>query len=455
MKFFPILVILAVAVVPISGCNTDAPTTEKSHKPFDPSVSQNLAVVSSSFISAEKERARQQSHESMVEFAKSGAGVVYIEPFEDKVRVVHNGQPQKPYFDIGDLTISNDGKRVAYVARPGEKDYKIVVDGREGFVFRENDSHGFSPDGNHHISTVTQGENRYLVIDNKVIKDYRIARNPLISSDSRAIAFSAMSPDNSRKQLIIADMNIQNKTLFDSCGEYYISNEDRSRLSVLCSEGGKNSVKVVDFLTRKLISSSQFHGMMTRLRFSADNRSLSYTFVRNGDQRYVVYNGREEKIPAGDEFFSDPLVLTEPEGVGVIIGTVFKARLYRAFQKKNKIGKGYGYISDFVSSKDGRHHAFIAVNHNEERQYVVVNGHEGMKFDKIVSPVFSPDGLYLVYRARQSGKRFLVVSDMKGKIVRRHQDYDMVFQPVFIAEGTAVAYGVLDGNELWWKVEKL
>ena len=192
------------------------------------------------------------------------------------------------------------------------------------------------------------------------------------------------------------------------------------------------------------------------MRFAPDNSSVAYTFVKSDAERYIVYNDREEKIPTGDEFLSDLVVLSEPSHVGVVIGTAVHARMIHAFQKQKQSEKPYGYISDLVSSKDGLHYAYIAVKPGgQERTNIVVDGNEGQVFDKIVSPVFSPDGRFLVYRARQDGKRFIVISDLKGKVLRQHKDYDMVFQPVFTEDGKSVAYGVLDGLEFWWKVEKL
>jgi len=60
-----------------------------------------------------------------------------------------------------------------------------------------------------------------------------------------------------------------------------------------------------------------------------------------------------------------------------------------------------------------------------------------------------------VYRARQDNKRFVVVADTNGTILKRHQGYDQVFETVFTADGKSVAYGVKDGNQIVWKVEKL
>jgi len=86
---------------------------------------------------------------------------------------------------------------------------------------------------------------------------------------------------------------------------------------------------------------------------------------------------------------------------------------------------------------------------------VVANGKEGPALDRVVSPVFSPDGKFLLYRARKDGKRFVVVADANGKTLRQYPAYEQVFQPVFTADGKSVAYGVKDGNKLIWKVEKL
>lgn len=435
----------------ISGCNNskNASVTTKF------SVSRKLAVVSAAYLANEKAGGNKSSHGISIEFAKNGSGVAYIEPYDGKFRVVHNDKPGKNYFGISELSISNDGKRIAYVASIDGNTNIIVVDGREGYPFGENDNHWFTPDGTQHVSTVTKSGIRFLVIDGNLIQKYRIEQGPVLSADSHSMAFSVLSPDNSSKTLIISDMKMQSAITLNSCGEFIFPNDESSRIAVGCSSAGKKSVKVIDFTTRSEISDSTYDGLISHMKFTADSRSLMYTYVKNESNRYVVYKGKEELIPSGDEFLSDPLLFSEPESVGIIIGDVYNARLYRAFQHQKKVEKRYGYTSDFTVSRDGRHYAFIAVNHNEEQQYIVVEGNEGTKFDKIVSPLFTLDGKFLIYRARQRTKRFLVISDLKGKIVRQHKEYDMVFQPVFSTDGKSVSYGVLDGNELWWKVEKL
>lgn len=452
--------ILLLVLFSFFGCTTSETQSGHSKKTATDVViteSRKLSGVSQAYLDAQKDQSKQSVHPT-TEFAKSGTGVAYIETLDGGSRVVYNGAPGKLYRMVGDLALSTDGSRLAYVAHKDDKFRKIVVDGWEGPLFTEIGMPVFSPDGKHLLYTVTEGENTYGVIDHKVRRDYKLTRDPVFSPDSRLIAFSAMTPDGMGKQLILSDLSMQDRKVFDSCGESYIASDDGTRLAVVCTEGDKRSVKILDFQSRSVISSGQAltGGRISRMRFAPDNRTVAYTFVKSDAERYIVYRDRLEKIPTGDEFLTDLLVLTEPEHVGVVIGTAVNARLYTAFQTQKFSGKPYGYISDLVSSKDGRHFAYIAIKAGgEERMSIVVDGNEGQLFDKIVSPVFSPDGRFLVYRARQDGKRFIVVSDLKGKVIRQHKDYEMVFQPVFTEDGKSVAYGVLDGSEFWWKVETL
>jgi WD40 repeat protein len=452
--------ILAIVIFSLCSCTTSDTQSGHSKQTATVSVlteSRRLSGVSQAYLDAQKDQSKQSVHPT-TEFAKNGSGVAYIEHVDGNSRVVYNGVPGKLYQVVGDLAFSSVGSRIAYVAHKDDKFKKIIVDGWEGPLFTEIGMPVFSPDGKHHMYTVTEGENTYGVIDHKVRRDYKLTRDPVFSPDSRFIAFSARTTDGLGKQLILSDLSMQDKKVFDSCGESFIASDDGTRLAVVCTEGDKLSVKILDFQTRSHISSGQVHtgGKIARMRFAPDNRAVAYTFVKSDSERYVVYKDRIEKIPTGDEFLSDLLVLTEPEHVGVVIGTAVNARLYNAFQMQKFSGKSYGYISDLVSSKDGRHFAYIAIKAGgEERMSIVVDGNEGQLFDKIVSPVFSPDGRFLVYRARQDGKRFIVISDLKGKVLSQHKEYEMVFQPVFTEDGKSVAYGVLDGSEFWWKVEKL
>ena len=117
------------------------------------------------------------------------------------------------------------------------------------------------------------------------------------------------------------------------------------------------------------------------------------------------------------------------------------------------MGKSYDDAAGVIVSSDGGTSAFIACR--GEKCFVVANDSEGPLFDRVVSPKFSPDGKFLVYRVRKDGKRFVVVADSSGKVLQQHPAYEMVFDVSFTADGKSVAYGVKNGQQLLWKVEKL
>lgn len=442
-----------------AGCSNSAQSPEIASKTMavktDLQPTKKLAVISENYLGNKEHQG--QLHPTVV-VSKNGSGYAYIEPVGDLYRVVSNGKSGKLYKQVGDITVSPDGSKVAYSATENLNFRKIVVNGVEGPTFMEIGMPEFTSDSLNLVYTITKNEETFIVIDHKVRYDFQIAQGPLVTSDPKQLVFSTKPNKDGKQLFVISDLQMQKKQVFDSCGETFAANNDMSQVAVVCREGNIRTVKVIDLKGRSVIKTGKNHtgGRISRLTFAPDNGSLAYTYIIDENNRYLVYNGNEVKIPAGDEFLSQLIVFAEPNGVGVIVGMAVRAGLFNAFASKPKHERNFGFISDYIASKDGRHHAYLAIETGGETlQRLVVDGNEGQKFEKIVSPLFSPDGRLIAYRARQDGKRFLVISDLNGKVVNKHKNYDMVFQPVFSMDGKSVAYAVLDGNELWWKVEKL
>ena len=455
------MLILLTWLFVICGCKPDTHQSGQNtvmEKPGIAAESRKLAVVSPEYIALSQDKARPQGvHDELIVVAKDGSGVAYIERVRSQYRVVHNGKAGRSYQLVGDLTISNDGKHVAYTAHLNDTFKSIILDGIQGPLFTDIGMPKFSPDSQHLVYTITQGKEERLVIDQKVNLEFHVSQDLLISPDSRFIAF-AVKPAKGGIEYMISDFALKDKKIYESCGESVVASEDESRIAVLCSDGKSRTFKILDLPGRSPVSTLDVAdaGAIVNKKFAGDNQTLIYTTITDDLQRFIHFKGRSEKIPSGDEIMSSPVSLSNSEGVGVIIGNAFKVHFYAAFQKSSHKEKYYGYISDLVSNRDGNNHAYVAIDPGgEERMRIVINGNEGPLYDKIVSPMFSPDGKLLVYRARQGGKRFLVISDMMGAVVRQHKEYDMVFQPVFTQDGKSVAYAVLDGSEFWWKVEKL
>lgn len=444
----------------LSGCTAGTPVENRASS--DPSgildVSRKLAVATPAFTALMREQSKQITHDSMITFSKNGNSVAYIEPVSSRFRVIHNGKAGNPYYVVGDLSLSNDGKRIAYIAHLSNELRRVVVDSAEGPVYPEIGTPLFTPDGKHFVYTITKDKKSYLVIDHKVYSGFTVDQDLLLSPDSRSVAYVTTPQVGEKRRFVISDFALQDKVELESCGEMVVASDDRSRVAVVCSDNGKRTIKIIDFPKRTVAEtmSTPSEGNLYHLRFGPDNRSFAGGIINDDGRRFLLYKNRLERTPDGDELLSDPLVFSDPERVGVIIGIATNARLYTAFHPSKPKENAYGFTTEFSVSRDGRHHAYVAIKAGgEERMRVVVDGNEGPLFDKIVSPVFSPDGRFLVYRARQDGKRFLVVSDLKGSVIRQHRSYDMIFQPVFTEDGKSVAYGAQDGDEIWWKVEKL
>jgi Tol biopolymer transport system component len=76
---------------------------------------------------------------------------------------------------------------------------------------------------------------------------------------------------------------------------------------------------------------------------------------------------------------------------------------------------------------------------------VVIGDHEGPAFASIQPPCFSPDGKHVVYRAtRADGTWVLVLDD------RILEAEGIQADPVFMADGKRVGYGIRKGNEFRW-----
>ena len=113
----------------------------------------------------------------------------------------------------------------------------------------------------------------------------------------------------------------------------------------------------------------------------------------------------------------------------------------------------YEEAASLTYSKSGN---YVYTARNGKEWFIVVNGMEGPAFDRVIAPLFTPDGKYVVYRARKEGKRFAVVADAaSGKTVRQHPSYEQVSDVLFSTDGKSVEYGVKDGNRLLWKIEAL
>lgn len=384
-------------------------------------------------------------------FSERGGGVAYIVEKDGTSHVVHNGSAGKPYKTVGTVALSPDGKRIAYGALVDGK-WRMVIDGKEGLPFNTVRLPRFSPDSTHLAYQGMAGDRWYLVVDGRQNKgtEKRYLTHEF-SGDSSRIAYIDDVDASNRGRLVISDVKFSKETVVGSGVSFMVVDDARLRIAAISTVDNKQKVISSGFDKPAPVTTGKVHDAVQTLAFGRDGASLAYMAVQTG-KPVLVLGERESALPDG---VMPGLTAVHPDNktVGMLLQSsngMFLEQLSPRGESRESV---YQAAEGLVYNRDGRFHAYAA--QKGQSWFVVVNGKEGPAFDRVVSPKFSPDDKFLVYRARQSGKRFVVVADITGKTIRKHPEYEQVFDVQFTADGKSVAYGVKDGNQLIWKVEKL
>lgn len=397
---------------------------------------------------------KQPAH-IVVEMNKRGRGFAYIARVNDGVHVIHNGKPGKNYkaVDANTLTVSPDGQRVAYCAKSDEK-WLVVVDGKEYGTFDDKGPPAFSPDSQHVAFEAQLGTLWHVFVDGaKSDGVVSYFDKPIFSADSKRLVRRENTRDSTSYRMVFSELSFRQPFTVNFNNLANTVSEDFSRVAVVDRITGKYQVKLLSISQPDKPVIGSIYDEVLGLAFSWDAQHLSYV-AKKGDRFYLVLDNREEAIPEG-KYPWPPVIRPDGKGAGVVIVGSKGAYIHQAFLDNGiRTPARYKECADLAYSPDGASHAYVAIRN--ERFLIVSNNVEGPMYDRVIGPLFSPDGRYLIYRARQDGKRFVVVADPKtGKVIREHPPYERVFEPVLTADGKSVAYGVMDGKQLWWKVEKL
>jgi len=385
-------------------------------------------------------------------FSESGRGVGYVASMGGKFHVVHNQKRGKGYASVGNIVLSNDGRRVAYRARIDDK-WRMVVDGTEGKSYDSILSPTFSPDGQHVVYQAKEGEKWYVVVDNMpnegTIASYT---TPEFNSDSTLVAFVEAAATNSEMRLIVSDLKFNKQSIKTSIGDLlFVTSKDRTRIAA--AQVVDNKFRIIDFKFNNpdAVHEGPLFDVIELLTLSNDGSALSYCALKD-KKRLILLDNKEESLPDG-RAPELPVVRPDKKGLGILLAVQNRISLHQAFTDSKEKSKIYDEAANLTYSKDGSY-AYAA--RTGDNWFIVVNGKEGPVFDRVVEPTFSPDGKYVVYRARKEGKRFVVTADAKdGRVINQHPSYEQVSQPMFTANGKAVGYGIKDGNKLIWKVTPL
>lgn len=388
-------------------------------------------------------------------FSENGKGTAYSVRDVGFSYVVWNGHPGKVYkADVSQVVMSPNG-RIAYSAPDGDK-FRVVVDGAEGEAFSFVSDILFSPNGSHVAYTALRDGKWGLVVDNEWIpgKSDKQGGLNLFSSDSEQIAYIDQINDNYEGRLVILDLKHRRQQVVVAAGVTAVtSNSNKTKVAAVVSEGGKKKVVSCSFINPNEIKIRADYDSITDLVFAPDGESLAYT-AEKGKTKYIIINDREEPFGSGS-VHETIVVRPDLKGVAALIADNNSKYYFKEFYTSpGNTEKRYDGATALTYSKNGIP-AFAAVSLSRKAWFTVVAGKEGPPFDRVVSPKFSPDGKYLVYRARKDGKRFVVVADNAGNVLLQHPPYEQVFDVQFTVDGRSIAYGVKDGSKLIWKVVKI
>lgn len=385
----------------------------------------------------------------VVYFHPRGKGVAYTRKEGEGLRLVHDGKAGAPVASIDAVAFSPDGKRIAYSAMVGKR-WRMFVDGAAGIDSEQTTNPAFSPDSRHVAYGVKTAAGWSMVIDGRLTQmDKALLGNPAFSADSAKVAFTEADRVDSQPRLVVCDLSLKRLYTVEGSDTEFAVNSENSRIALSRQQGNARNLVEVDFLKAAPVAEGAGYDAVSNVTYASSGNNLAYYGIRAG-MNYLVANGREEALPQGNLPWA-PLIPSRDGGAAAFVDNGTGISLHRAASAGDDAA--YEEVGDRAISSKGDLTAYAA--RRGANWFLVVNGKEGAPFDKVVSPVFSPDDRFLVYRARKDGKRFLVVSDRTGKILKQHQPYEMVFPPVFTANGKSVAYGVKDGQQLVWKVEKL
>lgn len=389
-----------------------------------------------------------------VEFNEFGKSAAYIAKVGEQYRVVHNGKPGKLYQSVqtNSVRISPDGQRLVYAAKIDNKTV-VVLDGKEAGPYDEIAPPVFSPDSRHVAYEGKRGDKWYIFSDVfKSTPALSYFDKPVFNADSTKIMFIENTDNDQKKRVVVSDLTFKVLGTISSVAQPCAISEDKSRIALVTDYQGKQRVSEFNFAEPGSVKEGPVYDSVAKLVLNSDGSSLAYV-AKKGTESYLVLNGKEERLPEGESPWTPIIRPGSNKGAGIVINGKNGAYLHQAFFSDGITSKRYKEAAELTYSGDGKSQAYGAIKN--EKFLLVVNGVEGPLFDRVIGPRFSPGGDFVVYRARKDNSRFVVVTDSKGTLLRQHAGYERVFEPVFTADGKSVAYGVIDGKKLLWKVEKL
>jgi WD40 repeat protein len=345
----------------------------------------------------------------------------------------------------------------------------------------------FSPDGQHvaYLAQISQGQpdaGRWVfVIDDKKTQpfDSRFS-TVLFSADSRKFGYSAIRDGRTR---IIIDAN----SVADLTGKVIsvAFSSDLNHYAYVVTDHDKNIAVIdgnavgVDNIREILLSSDGVHYLaiasnhgreyviqdgnrlkgdfekVTKLNFSPNSKSVAYSAEDQG-QTIVVFDDKTVRVEAGFGINPAWSLLFSDDSTRLMYAAWSKDLRHGFVGVMDKLytckyGESFGSAASLAMSPDNQYLFQAPLFTNR----MLINGvPQARASGSLVSDaVFSPRGNVVAFTVANGTKQNLATMRIDSDFVfgPRSPEYDFVSKPIFNVDGTKVAFGVLQGNEFWWR----
>jgi WD40 repeat protein len=280
---------------------------------------------------------------------------------------VVDGNVGDEYDAVKGITFNSDSKKVAYAARKGGN-WHVVIDSQEqGASYDNIESLVFSEDGKKLGFAAKMGNEWCAVLDGKESKYYKHVALVNISPNGQRWSFLAVIGT-----MCHAVIDGKEETGFGR-GHLAVFSRDGKHVAYWGSEDSQSSTLVID---GEQID-KRYGKAHTDPVFSNDGNLMAFAVKKDDGCRVIVRD--------------------------LVTGSDRELKTYRG-------------IAFPTISPNGKRVAFSA--QDESGQFLVVDGKEEQRFDKIVLPIaFSPDNKHFAYTASNNGKMVVVVDGVQKEVL--------------------------------------
>lgn len=181
--------------------------------------------------------------------------------------VVNGKEDKQSYQDIFDVALGPDGKRIAFIAREGNK-YFVIDGGAKGKEYEKVEWLILSPDGKKIGYAPTEGDKMFLTIDGIETKRYDEIYFPIFSSRGKDIAFFAREKEDA---LFIVNSK-EMKTDYEYIENMTFSPDDKK----IAFSARKDNSWVVATYSNGILRESRTYDLVSSPYFSPDSDRVGY-----------------------------------------------------------------------------------------------------------------------------------------------------------------------------------